>query len=162
MSKLFFQLRAELQILADVFFVAVRRRRVIFRALHFSGQIILFDDMVRVIVRVFVVYAVAELGGSLVMAVAQMDRNRTAVFGAHIGERLVDSEIAGIAFRRAGDVRYGLCQWNSRFRHADDCTAAIATTSACGSALPTSSEAQMAMRRAMKFTSSPAASILAR
>ena len=40
--------------------------------------------------------------------------------------------------------------------------AAVATRSAWGSALPTSSEARITIRRAMKRGSSPAASILAR
>ena len=42
------------------------------------------------------------------------------------------------------------------------CAAATATVSAMGSAFPTSSDAQIMIRRAMNFTSSPAYSIFAR
>ena len=52
--------------------------------------------------------------------------------------------------------------WHSgRPTNSTACSAAAATTSACGSALPTSSDAQMTIRRAMKRGSSPASSIRA-
>ena len=75
--------------------------------------------MIRIVVSVFIVYAVTELGRSFIMTVTQMNGNKTAILSADIGKSFIYGEIAGIAFGSAGNIRYGLRQRNSCFRHSD-------------------------------------------
>ena len=117
----------------------------------------------RRIVAVLITF-VAELLCAAVMRIAQMLRHRQRSSGTYILARSTDRHCRGIGLRSRGDIGDGLRQRELAFGQADEltaCRAAAATTSACGSALPTSSDAQMTMRRAMKRGSSPASSIRA-
>ena len=108
------------------------------------AQIILRDKMTFAFVRVFVAVAVAEFFRAFVMCIAQMFRHGQRATGFNVLQRGVNRRDGAVAFVRGGDVNRRLGQWNSRFRPADKFRGlkrAFASTSAIGSARPTSSAA---------------------
>src|SRR5581483_3009989 len=68
----------------------------------FFRQIVLGDPAVRVIVRVFVVFAMPELRGSLVVCIAQVEGHLQRSAIANVLPRFVDRQIGGVGFWCSG------------------------------------------------------------
>src|SRR5439155_12251215 len=71
------------------------------------AEVILGDEMIRVIVAVFVAFSVAELSRAFVMRIPQMFGYGESATGADIVECGIDRKNGAVTFRRGGDVKGG-------------------------------------------------------
>ena len=139
-------------------------REVEAQVLEPLGQVLLVVDVAGVVVRVVVALAAAELARGRVGGRAQRRRGGLGAVLADVAADLADRALDGVGLgrhrqvdRRLVDREFGL-----RAAHCSAAwPAATAITSACGLALPMSSEASTIIRRAMKRGSSPPTIIVA-
>ena len=79
------------------------------------GQILLGNEMPRIVMRILIAIAVAQVLHQLRGSVAQMQGDRLIARLAHHGERLVNAQIGRVALRRGGQIDRGLCQGYAPF-----------------------------------------------
>ena len=139
------------------FFRANILREVIFMPYKFIRHILLLYPAAGIIVRIFIARAVPQRTCTEVMRVAQMLWHR-ALHRTRFFTRTENCRAAGVAFWGIGYIAHGLRQRQLCFRQAYK----MGSLRRGISALPTSSAAQITMRRAIKRTSSPLSSISAR
>ena len=122
-------------------------------AARLVGQVLLVDAAAREVVRVLVTDAPCPASGRRgssrpagAPAAAAAPRSRTSAIAR------VDADVRGVRLRRAGQIDGRLGEVDAALRQADELDRpgrGDRHLSACGSALPTSSEAKMTIRRAM-------------
>src|SRR5687767_15262806 len=82
------------------------------------AQVILRDEVARVIVRVLVTFAVAKPFGPGVMRITQMLGHCESPAGANIVKRCVNGSNARVALRSGRDINSGFGNWDARLRPA--------------------------------------------
>jgi len=84
------------------------------------GHVLLFDISAFIIVTVFVVFAVPQLLGALVMRITQVGRHRQRSSTLHVLARFADGHGGGVGFGRGRNVRNRLSQRQLAFRQANE------------------------------------------
>lgn len=85
-----------LPISAGRLFIFIFAVLVVHAALQSIWQILLFDPVVRVVMRIQVVLAFYQRIFPIVMLVLQLARNRPAFAALHIGQRLINCGFSGV------------------------------------------------------------------
>lgn len=154
-----------LEPLRDERLVSIAGRLVVPDSDEVVGQVLLRCDVVGRVVRVDVPLPVAQARRARVVRVAQVGGDGTALARAQIRQGAVDPRVRGVRLRRRGDRDDGLGQEiraSGMPTMATACAALTQVVRTSGAAMPTSSEAAIMTRRAMKRGSSPASIIRAR
>src|SRR5437773_2250924 len=79
------------------------------------AEVILRDEMIRVIVAVFVAFAVAKPRGSGIMRIAKMLGNGECAPAANVLQCGINGDDAAVAFWGGGDVEGGFSDGNAGF-----------------------------------------------
>ena len=91
---------------------------VILRVLDKVGQVLLLHPVVRIAVRIEVAL-LALLPGAVGVDVLKLPREHADLSGAHVLQRSVNGQIAGVGLRRSGEENHGVCQRQTRLRHPE-------------------------------------------
>lgn len=145
--------------------LTVTAGNVIARSHQLIRQILLLHPASGEIVRILVIYAMSQLGGTGIMRITQVVGHAAAVTAAHICTRFGNAHIGSVALRCVGDIAHCLRQRYLCLRPADkigSLSRSVGYHQCLRSARPTSSAAQITTRRATKRTSSPPSIMRAR
>ena len=99
--------------------IATIVRMIVFAAHQFVRHVLLRRHGARPVVRVPVALMVAPVLHQLGRRVSEVQRHLADAPGVHVGERLVDGQVAGVGFGRGGHGHGGLRQDDACLGHAD-------------------------------------------